>query len=270
MATTSIRINLDDVGMVGFTARVQPTAKAKAKDDTTHRYHAECNERLNQRAFCVKCNRIVSETEVKKGAEEGGKVVFFTQEDIDGLKTASGIYVVGMAQTTQPEPRTIKAVYQVLPSNDKKTGKTDALFYDAFRDVLKTGSVRITSKLRSAGYKQGSENAMFRYNPEYDTIELVHQYYTDELLDYAPVPEDKSMTAQQRSEASQFILQYLKPDTPIPDAILTNEHAKKREALIEAKLTNTTPTIAPTIKATDTAEGLIATLKVLANSKKSV
>lgn len=158
-----------------------------------HTYHTEDNGEIGHMYFCRTCHEITDYRHTKKGLEYEGKVIFFTNDDIESLKQKRGLLITNFVYDKPLRPETIKDSYALSPHLDKNEDETawNKALYDVVLDWTRKErkNLLVVAKISSVGFKSGPDIGVLSYNPERNRIMLNTIYYADEINDTLPYTE---------------------------------------------------------------------------------
>ncbi|MGC8516403.1 MAG: Ku protein [Candidatus Acidifodinimicrobium sp.] len=206
-----------------------------------HTYHIKDSGEVGHLYYCKECNDIVYYNQTKKGLEYEGKIVFFTNDEIDSLKQKKGLLITNFFYDRPIKPEIVKDSYALDPHVDKDEDETawNKALYDVILDWMRTENKRplVVAKMSSGGFKNGPDIGVLSYDKTKNRVMLNIIYYSDEINSVSQYTEGE-YDAKKLKAAENKLFGEMKPleeelKTPqirrIFDIILSKEEPKKEE-----------------------------------------
>jgi DNA end-binding protein Ku len=215
------------VSLVTIPVRVYPATESSATI-SFNQLHAECQTKIQQKKWCPKCEREISQAELVKGYEfEKGRWVVMDEEDIAKVKTESS-KIINLMQFTDADaidPMYVDKAYYLAPE-----GPTASDAYAVMRDGMagKAGIGKVAIHGREylvavKPHKQGLVMYTLHHAAEIRTIDQI-----DELREVrGKVTPAEAKLAQQVIESYQG---------PLDLKTYTDEYQSGLRAIIDAKV----------------------------------
>jgi DNA end-binding protein Ku len=167
------------VSLVNIPVKVYPATEASATI-SFNQLHADCQTRINQKKWCAKCEREVTQAEVVKGYEfEKGRWVVMSDEDIAKVRTESTkvINLVQFAGDDEIDPMYVDRAYYLVPDG-AMASDAYAVMRDGMHGKVGVGKVAIhgrESLVAVKPHKQGLVMYTLHHAAEIRTIDQIDE-----------------------------------------------------------------------------------------------
>jgi DNA end-binding protein Ku len=167
------------VSLVNIPVKVYPATESSATI-SFHQLHAECQTRINQKKWCAKCDREVTNAEVVKGYEfEKGRWVVVEDEDIAKVRAESTkvINLVQFAGVDEIDPMYVDRTYYLVPDGTMATDAY-AVMRDGMEGKVGVGKVAIHGReylVAVKPHKQGLVMYTLHHAAEIRTIDQIDE-----------------------------------------------------------------------------------------------
>jgi DNA end-binding protein Ku len=167
------------VSLVNIPVKVYPATEASATI-SFNQLHAECQTRINQKKWCAKCDREVTNADIVKGYEfEKGRWVVVTEEDIAKVRTESTkvINLVQFSGAEEIDPMYVDKAYYLVPDGAMATDAY-AVMRDGMQGMVGVGKVAIhgrESLVAVKPHKQGLVMYTLHHAAEIRTIDQIDE-----------------------------------------------------------------------------------------------
>ena len=167
------------VSLVNIPVKVYPATESSATI-SFNQLHAECQTRINQKKWCSKCEREVTNAEVVKGYEfEKGRWVVMSDEDIAKVRTESTkvIDLVQFASDDEIDPMYVDRAYYLVPDGAMATDSY-AVMRDGMQGKVGVGKVAIHGReylVAVKPHKQGLVMYTLHHAAEIRTIDQIDE-----------------------------------------------------------------------------------------------
>ena len=167
------------VSLVNIPVKVYPATEASATI-SFNQLHGECQTRINQKKWCSKCEREVTQAEVVKGYEfEKGRWVVMSEEDIAKVRTESTkvINLVQFADDSSIDPMYVDRAYYLVPDGPM-AGDAYSVMRDGMQGKVGVGKVAIHGReylVAVKPHKQGLVMYTLHHAAEIRTIDQIDE-----------------------------------------------------------------------------------------------
>lgn len=159
-----------------------------------HSYHTKDGGKIGYFHYCKTCHKSTDYNETRKGLEVDGKVIFFTNEEIEGLKQSRGLLITSL-YAGEVRPERIKGSYALSPYEDGREQRRNwnRTFYDVLLEQLKEDRRPMIAlvKMSSTGFKGGIDRGMLSYDEGKNRVVLNTVYYSDEVSEVPKYEEGR-------------------------------------------------------------------------------
>lgn len=172
-------------GLVNIPVRMYKATESH--DIRFNTFHAGCNGPMGQVRKCKECAEIVEYTDIVKGMEYDGQLVFVTQEELDALEgeNSNAVEVVQFCQADEVDPLMWEASYYLEPDG---LGDGYALLRQIMEQAGRVAVVRFVMRTRAT---MGIVRVL-------DNVLVVHtMHWMDEIRSVAELKGlDREVTAK--------------------------------------------------------------------------
>ena len=167
------------VSLVTIPVRVYPATESSATI-SFNQLHAECQTKIQQKKWCPKCEREITQAEVVKGYEfEKGRWVVMDEEDIAKVKTESSkiINLMQFTDVEQIDPMYVDKTYYLAPEGPM-AADAFAVMRDGMQGKAGIGKVAIHGReylVAVKPHKQGLVMYTLHHADEIRTIDQIEE-----------------------------------------------------------------------------------------------
>lgn len=201
-------------------------AATESHDASLHQVHDKDGGRIRYQRRCEVCGRVIDFAHIDKAAEEDGKTVVLSDEDLESLpeERSREIEVVEFVPSDQVDPIMFSSSYYLEP--DKKAVKAYALLRKTLEKTERTAIVQFS-------LRQKSRLGALRVRD--DVLVLQGLLWADELRDasFASLAEATRVSAKELEMSMKLVSAY---ESDFDPSKFHDEYQEELHELIEAKL----------------------------------
>ena len=250
------------VSLVTIPVRVYPATESSATI-SFNQLHSECQTKIQQKKWCPKCEREITQAEVVKGFEfEKGRWVVMDEEDIAKVKTESS-KIINLMQFTDADaidPMYVDKAYYLAPEGPM-ANDAYAVMRDGMKGKAGIGKVAIHGReylVAIRPHKQGLVMYTLHHAAEIRTIDQI-----DELREVRGTVNPAEM------KLARQVIESIEGELNLAD--YTDEYQQGLRALIDAKVAGeevAMPAESAPPKVVDLMEALRKSLEQVSGGKK--